>query len=314
MGHAIYYDEGTPVVAFKIHTTDGRVIDRELQIGRDTGEWAYDRKDVRAVIKYKRPQVVEVWQEADYQGNRYLAHLKFERNQVRRIEMKYLLPAAVLAIVRASLFDSVTGQSTTLDGMSLPQERWAKIAAFDQVEVYENLHVLPRAWFVKRVLTAPRVDVLQAIKTGRLKDGSQFDPKEIALMEREDFGSREIKAPAVDLSTDATVNVARYDPHAIELNTHNAHPGFLVLSEIYYRGWEATVDGNRVPVERVNYTLRGIQLPPGDHKVEFVFRAHSFRVGTIYSSLGIVLLLTGGLLSRPRGQRFVSRIKNRKRS
>ena len=73
-----------------------------------------------------------------------------------------------------------------------------------------------------------------------------------------------------------------------------------MLSEIYYRGWEAWVDGERVPVERVNYALRGIALPPGSHRVEMIFRAPSFRTGAVYSALGAAALMAGALISRRR--------------
>jgi len=94
------------------------------------------------------------------------------------------------------------------------------------------------------------------------------------------------------------VSVIRYQPHRMELQTDNATAGFLVLSEIYFRGWEAWVDGQRVSVERVNFTLRGVELSPGKHKVEFIFRAPSLRSGAIFSAIGALLLIAGGLISR----------------
>src|SRR5207237_1806588 len=94
------------------------------------------------------------------------------------------------------------------------------------------------------------------------------------------------------------VKVTRYAPQRIELETHNPQPGFLVLSENYYRGWDAWIDGQKSPVYRADYTLRGLAVPPGDHHVEFVFRAPSFRTGVIYSLLGVLLLLAGAGASR----------------
>ena len=91
------------------------------------------------------------------------------------------------------------------------------------------------------------------------------------------------------------MKVTRYEPQRIELQTRNAQPGFLVLSEIYYRGWEAWIDGRRAPVERVNYALRGLAVPAGDHRIEFVFRAHSFRNGAAWSLVGVLLLLAGAV-------------------
>jgi uncharacterized membrane protein YfhO len=77
------------------------------------------------------------------------------------------------------------------------------------------------------------------------------------------------------------------------LQTSNQQPGFLVLSETYYRGWEAWIDGRRAPVERVNYALRGLAVPAGEHQIKFVFRSPSFRNGAAYSLLGALLALAG---------------------
>ena len=96
----------------------------------------------------------------------------------------------------------------------------------------------------------------------------------------------------------AAVEITRYEPHRLELRTRNAQPGFLVLSEIYYRGWEAWLDGQRVPVERVNYALRGVQVPAGEHRLEMIFRAHSFRNGAAWSLVGVLLLLAGAVWGR----------------
>ena len=62
-----------------------------------------------------------------------------------------------------------------------------------------------------------------------------------------------------------------YGAHRIELETNNPQAGFLVLSEIYYRGWEARVDGKRIPVERVNYAFRGVALPPANIGLSLCF-------------------------------------------
>ncbi len=59
LGRATHVPQGAPVVKITLHTQDGRVIERELQAGRDTSEWAYDREDARASAKHQRAQVAE---------------------------------------------------------------------------------------------------------------------------------------------------------------------------------------------------------------------------------------------------------------
>ena len=142
--------------------------------------------------------------------------------------------------------------------------------------------------------------MLQAIKQGKLPDGAPFDPARVALLEEEDFGGRAVSLPATGVSAGAEARITRYEPRRIELMTRNEQPGLLILSEVYYRGWDARVDGMKRPVERVNYTLRGIALPAGEHRVEFVFRAPSFRAGAIYSGLGALILVIGAMTSRRR--------------
>lgn len=293
MANSIHVPDGSPVVKIKLHAKDGRVIERELQAGRDTAEWAYDKPEVTAAIKHRRPKVAESEPAEGFPSNRYLARLPFDRAEIARIEFDYALPDANLLIVRASLFDAATGKSFPLGAGDFLLPRWRELATLDDVAVYENTYFKPRAWFVPRLLVQSTDEVLQTIKSGKLKDGSPFDPSETALFEKEDFGEREIALPQIGNATNAEVKVARYEPNRIKLETRNSQNGFLVLSEIYYRGWEAWIDGKRAPVEKVDYLLRGLSVPAGEHRVEFVYRAHSFRNGAMWSLLGVLLLLSG---------------------
>ena len=298
LGRATHIPQGTPIVKITLHTREERVIALELQAGRDTSEWAYDRADTRAEAKHQQAKIAESWPEAGFQGHRYLARLPFDRAEIERVEWDYLLPDAEAQIFRASLYDSTTRNSVPLDNLLLPLERWRKVAHFGQVEIYENLKQMPRAWFVKRLQVALSGEVIQAIKQGQLSDEEPFDPAETALLETEDFGGQPIKLPPVGDTAGAQVKVTRYEPHRIEIETHNPQPSFLVLSENYYRGWDALIDGQKAPVYRADYTLRGLAVPAGDHRIEYVFRAPTFRNGLVFSALGVLIILAGVLVSR----------------
>ncbi len=293
-----------------LYAKNGSVIEREILAGRDTAEWAHEYPEVRAVVKHQRARVIESWPGGGANANHYLARIPFDRAEIDRVAFEYLRENAQILLSRASLYDSTTGVSTSLDNTKLSPERWRKLESFGEVELYQNLKAMPRAWFVRRAIVEFSSEVLQSIKTGKLKDGSAFDPAETVLFEREDFGNRETSLPEIGDPTGAEVKVTRYEPNRIELRTRNSQPGFLVLSEMYYRGWEAWVDGKRVPVEKVNYAFRGIAVPPGEHRVEFVFRAHSFRNGASYSALGALMLFVGGVISKRRRRASLSAGKN----
>lgn len=70
---------------------------------------------------------------------------------------------------------------------------------------------------------------------------------------------------------EATVTLTSYKPNHLTYDVKSSTGGIVVFSEVYYPGWTATIDGNPAEVGRVDYVLRGIQIPAGSHKVEMMF-------------------------------------------
>jgi hypothetical protein len=98
----------------------------------------------------------------------------------------------------------------------------------------------------------------------------------------------------LDAGSPGTATMTRDDPGQLEVRTHADGRQLLVISESFNGGWQATVDGNRVHVERVNGDFFGCVVPPGDHLVTFDFvPAYRLR-GSVISLAG--LAVTFGLL------------------
>jgi hypothetical protein len=76
---------------------------------------------------------------------------------------------------------------------------------------------------------------------------------------------------------DSKVKIVSYRRNSVTLEVESAEHGVLVLHDIYYPGWEASVDGERRPVLRANLLFRGVEVPAGKHRVEFAFRPLSFE-------------------------------------
>ena len=72
----------------------------------------------------------------------------------------------------------------------------------------------------------------------------------------------------------------------------------LVVTDSFESGWRARIDGLQVPVRPVNAVLMGIQVPAGNHQVEFKYQPRGFGVGVLASAAGLVLVVAG--LVRPR--------------
>ncbi|HMQ55277.1 MAG TPA: YfhO family protein, partial [Anaerolineae bacterium] len=92
-------------------------------------------------------------------------------------------------------------------------------------------------------------------------------------------------------------------PQSLSLSVSTPTPALLVLSEPYYPGWQATVDGQSAPILRANYLLRAIPVPAGEHRIELVFQPWSFTLGAIISLLTLIAVSVTLVLIRRRSQK-----------
>jgi hypothetical protein len=185
-----------------------------------------------------------------------------------------------------------TGTSPPETSDLADNSRWRHVEDLGSLRVYENLRTMPRAWLVGRVRTLPAGQVLTAMRRGRLPGGEPFDPGALALVE--DTGSF---SESTIGSTDAVV-VEQIEDSSMRLRTRSASAAFLVVSDAYYRGWQALVDGQPTPLYRTNYVLRGLAVPAGEHVVDMVFRPASMRVGFAISGASLAILIVGTALVR----------------
>jgi uncharacterized membrane protein YfhO len=87
------------------------------------------------------------------------------------------------------------------------------------------------------------------------------------------------------------------------------HQGLLVLSDTWFPGWTARVNGKDSPVLRVNHTLRAVAVKPGLSQVEFRYRPRSFFAGLAVSALALISLMAALATGRMRSSRL-RRTKN----
>jgi uncharacterized membrane protein YfhO len=89
----------------------------------------------------------------------------------------------------------------------------------------------------------------------------------------------------------SSATVVLRTPQRLVVDVEAKAAGLLMLSEVYYPGWEAWVDGEKATVLRAQHTLRAVQVAPGAHRVEMTFQPVSVRVGMAISALTLVLSL-----------------------
>ena len=147
------------------------------------------------------------------------------------------------------------------------------------------------AWFVKELKMVNSVDE-------EMKALNKFDSKNTAIINQK---TSEFKSQAKQFSVDstATIKVNIYHPNHLKYTSNNTNNGFAVFSEMYYKnGWKATIDRKEATIYKVDYTLRGLEIPAGKHTIEFKFEPQVVKTGSIIaliSSIGMILLVVGGI-------------------
>lgn len=152
-----------------------------------------------------------------------------------------------------------------------------------QVQPMQNEDALGNAWFVEKITAKNTNDeVMQSL--------SDFEPKTEAIALAKDIENLTFKQSIVDST--ATISLKSYQPNKLVYETDNQKDGFAVFSEIHYpHGWTATLDGQEVPHYRVDYLLRGMEVPAGKHTITFEFKPEVVATGTKIALAGNILLI-----------------------
>ena len=147
--------------------------------------------------------------------------------------------------------------------------------------VYRNRDALPRVFLVGSQRVVRGEEATLAATTD-----PAFDARRVAITEEPlpglERGGARASAPPGD------TRLVRYEDERVVAVASARRPSLLVLTDVHYPGWKATVDGRPAEVERVNHLLRGVVVPAGTHRVELRYEPLSWRIGWIVSCLGLL--------------------------
>ena len=126
----------------------------------------------------------------------------------------------------------------------------------------------------------------------RLRSAS-FDPRTTAVLPE----SLADPVTPIDSSSTAEVTLKSFEPPEVEWTVRTDAPRLFVASEVHYpAGWNAYLDGEPVPIHRVNYLLRGVHIPEGTHTLTMRFEPRSHRLGSWVAG-GTTAVVYGGILA-----------------
>lgn len=151
----------------------------------------------------------------------------------------------------------------------------------------KNEYANGNAWLVKDVQSVNSADEeMEKLNTSDLRTSAILDVGKFQVSKTEFAG-------------EGKVELVSYEPNNLVYKTNTKSDEFAVFSEVYYdKGWNAYLDGVKVPYVRANYILRAMEIPKGEHEIEFKFEPKAYFVGNkiaLVSSILLVLLLLIGV-------------------
>ena len=311
LSDGVQVEQDTPVAEIDLLGADGRRETVQLLAGVHTAENAYDRPDVAPHLRHARPPLAGTVPDMDPSGlptqtNVYRASFDVAPMSVVGVEVRQVYPVGQTRIFGIGLV-SASGGVRSLFGVD--RAKLQKIWSQDGVAVFENTRAFPRAYVVPEGVRRTRADESALARLA----ARPFDADTQVILEEGPFDGLPLVRPRLGQPLEGmpppAAIITDLSSDRLRIETPDGPGGFLVLTDLYHRGWRARVDGQPTPVYLANFLFRAVALPPGPHTVEFVFEPLSLRVGlatsvaTLLFALLVAVVLP--LLSERRARRRV---------
>ncbi len=288
--------DGDIVAQIGLVTQDGQWLTVPLRAGYDTAEWAYERTDVRKVIKHSLPPIAttfparSAFPTESHLGHNYLAQSDITRDgkpvDVTGIIVFPKIAPGLIHIERIGLVTPESGEVSIATLVGRTDQ--TLIYRTNEVAVFQNQEVLPRAFLVHDARIADDQTTLKEIA----KD--DFKPLEnLILASGAPVRNGNAQRP------DESVSIISYKPERVVLSVQAKGDGYLLLADAWYPGWVARVDGVETPIERADHIFRAVRVGAGAHQIEFEYRPLSLYVGAL-TSLSAMLILGAVIASSRR--------------
>jgi hypothetical protein len=280
-----------------------------LVAGRHTGEWSVGCVAKPAEAAHGLADVFDSSPApgggTGCMGHHFLGDFKMEPAPATGLTISWSrqrFPHAAMHLKHVTVFDH-TGRAIPLGASNMrfsEGDRWQRRDLTPEEAVMENKRAMSRAWFVGEIVMAPsEAAELVAIHSGKLPNGRPFDPRRVAI-------SSDARAPSlvpaigVSEARAGVVTVESWPGATKSFTVESSVPGVLVVSNRFYPGWTARVDGAESPLIRVDGVLQGVPLPAGKHRVTLDFLLSHFRLLVAIALLAALVAI--GLFVRRDGR------------
>ncbi len=266
----------------ELTTADGAATILPIRVGVETVDWAHASWSATTGIRHRPPAHALAFAaylpavRRNFDGVKASTRIALAAPAtVTSLRARATLPHGELVIERLDLVDE-SGRAVSLAALTHANDL-ALVFKSHAVAMFENRDVLPRAFIAHRAQIADDAETLAQMRR------VDFDPTQIVFLNAGDPLS-----PAARAATDR-VTLAEYRAERVVIHAQTDQPGYLILADSFYPGWEATLDGTPAPIYRADYIFRAVRLEPGAHTVVFEFHSRAFALGVGVSAATLLL-------------------------
>lgn len=278
------------IATVAVAADDGSVTQLALTAGSATGaHFAGPRLD-DAMAEQSGATIA--FRDIEQERQEYRARLRLPQLIVpTAITITQATDAPPVVIQAATLYDLRTQMFTPL----LPSDRGHfRLVHSGDVKIYENVDVRPRAYLVHNVLAVADIDAALTA----LRGNPAIRAGQTAVVEANEAAVDAVDNDASFLRSTAhptdSATIVAYDPEQVTIAVTTTEAALLVLSDTAFPGWQATVDGEPTPIHTTNVLFRGVEVPPGEHRIVMRYQPTRWRSGVWLTLFGSILWL--GLL------------------
>ncbi len=285
LAQSVDWRDGDVVAEINLIAQDHSRVTIPLRAGLHTAEWAYERSDVRKVIKHSLPPIAttfparSAFPTESHLGHNYRAQFDFAQDgkplAITGISITPKIAAGLLHVERIAL-TAPDGKEISIAHL-VGQTEQTLIYRTNEVAVFRNENPLPRAFLVHNARVLDDAATLREIRR------ADFKPAEQLYL----AGGQLLNAGGAQRA-DESVRIVSYQPERVVLAVDAKTDAYVLLADAWYPGWVARVDGIETPVERADYIFRAVRVNAGTHQIEFEYRPMSLYVGIVLSVVGLV--------------------------